>query len=789
MDRMKFFTNDLQRNIIKMVCLTIGLAIGFLLIAKVWFEQTYDTFFPDSDRMYLVKEIFVQGGKDQDFSMTPGAIAPGMKRYIPQVEEATRTRTTFSEGRIKLADGRKFDIEKGVLADERFFDVFPRQILAGDPHEVFAVEKHCMIPRSLAENIGGDVVGLTFTMQNFSDKFEFTIGGVYEDFPLNSTIANAVYVGMPTIALVAYDGRENWLGNDGYSSYIRLARGVKPADIQPAIRKMLEANIDREDLEVSGFGLQPVRLAGYYSSGPEIRTMSVMLTFLAAILLMSAGLNYLLITLGQMGRRTKEMAVRKCYGTSDARIFGRVMGESIFFLLVSVGLAVLLVACFPDLTRRLLGYTPAQLLSAGNVWIVEGAVCLLLLAVTGVVPAWLYCRTPVATAFRGVAAGQRGWKLVLLSVEFFASGLLLCLLVLVGRQYHMMTRLDMGFEYENMAQVKLWGVAQHGRQAIAAELRRMKNVEAVGSAYSGILDCGSGNNVWVDENRDNDINVTDRYDTEPEFFEAAGVRFLQGENFRERSDSTVNQVIVEERFIDVLEKLTGVRDSDIVGRRFHITEHMTPDGGNEYEICGVVANMRRNNKTELGVRAAVWFPTNEIQGCLYVRFDRLTPESMAEAQEIIDRMLPENEIYILPVRTDVELMTEPVKNFATSVMIVGVAILLIAMIGLVGYTADEARRRAREIAIRKVNGESVGDIVRLLSASILKVAVPSLLAGGATAIIVGRRWLSQFPEQVTLSPLWMGACLLVMLAILLGVVAVSSLGIARSNPVKHLGSE
>ena len=37
-------------------------------------------------------------------------------------------------------------------------------------------------------------------------------------------------------------------------------------------------------------------------------------------------------------------------------------------------------------------------------------------------------------------------------------------------------------------------------------------------------------------------------------------------------------------------------------------------------------------------------------------------------------------------------------------MIVGITIILLALIGLIGYVGDEVNRRAKEIAIRKVNG-------------------------------------------------------------------------------------
>ena len=80
-------------------------------------------------------------------------------------------------------------------------------------------------------------------------------------------------------------------------------------------------------------------------------------------------------------------------------------------------------------------------------------------------------------------------------------------------------------------------------------------------------------------------------------------------------------------------------------------------------------------------------------------------------------------------------------------------------------------------------------IVRLFCLDILKVALPSLLAGGAAAMIIGRKWLSQFTVQTSLSPLSLALCLLLLLVIILAVVAANSLRVARSNPVEHLRDE
>ena len=82
---LRFFTSDIRRNITKILCLTIGLAMGFVLVAKIYFENTYDTFFADADRIYRVTENVTVDGEYRDYKQTAGAIAPGLKRYVPQV--------------------------------------------------------------------------------------------------------------------------------------------------------------------------------------------------------------------------------------------------------------------------------------------------------------------------------------------------------------------------------------------------------------------------------------------------------------------------------------------------------------------------------------------------------------------------------------------------------------------------------------------------------------------------------------------------------------------------------
>ena len=46
--------NSISDKLIKILSLGIGLAIGIVLIAKVCFELSYDSFYKDVDRIYMI---------------------------------------------------------------------------------------------------------------------------------------------------------------------------------------------------------------------------------------------------------------------------------------------------------------------------------------------------------------------------------------------------------------------------------------------------------------------------------------------------------------------------------------------------------------------------------------------------------------------------------------------------------------------------------------------------------------------------------------------------------------
>ncbi len=789
-----FFTSDLRRNLIKLLCLTVGLSVGFIIIAKVYFEKTFDTFFPDSDRIYYVAETFVFNEEYREWAQTSGGIGEMATSYVPQIEYAARLLpVTYGYTRIKTDSDVEVMSESIAMVDSCFFDVFGIEVISGNPREVLAKPYNCIIPESLASRIGGDVIGMTFTIPEAGSSFgqrNLTIGGIYKDLPPNSTISNGIMLSMETDPMIFGANRHNWVGNDRFRLFLKLVKGADTEEVDRLLYEMLKDNVSAKDLE-RGLGLRIHPMSEFYTAYyGGVDSSIYILAVLAMVMILSASLNYLLVVLGQIPRRSKEMAVRKCYGTSNFRIFVRAILEGLFYLALSILLAVIIVWCFPNLCRDLLGRSAMEILSAPGLWMVMACVVILLLIVSGIIPGILYCRTPVARAFRVNVRNRRRWKLTLLSVQFVASGMLLCILTLVGRQYSMMLSLDFGLDYKHLARVWNHHKSDESARKVVLTLRGMPGVEGVASIETPLLNGASGNNVTVEGIEEKELNVADMYSTNPELFEVAGMKFLQGTTFREKADSTVFEVVVDQKFAEDMERVFGWDSKDIVGKGFRITEHMNADIP-EFTIVGVVNNLKRGGlETEYADRrGTVYFPGDGIYSNLYVKFSEINPETMRKVSEMLIDIAPELEIGIEPVETLVTMKMSSVKNFGLAIGIVGIATFIITLIGLLGYTSDEVIRRSREIAVRRLTGTSTYGIVGLFCREVMTVAVPSLLAGGALALVFGGKILSMYTDRVSLSPLSMLICLIIIVLIIILVVVLNTMGVARDNLSRHLRNE
>ena len=783
-----------QHNFVKILCLALGLAISSVIIAEIYFEQTYDTYFPGWERTYLISEVGTNHGETMEFTNTSGATAQGVKQYAPMVEAATSTHYFYDDAQCKMEDQNIISANIR-MADSCFFDVFPQKILIGKAKQILSQPLSCLIDSETAAKIGGNVVGKHFTLSNYPGT-TFTIYGVFEAFPWGSSFhGTQMILSMCSVPYVySYDGRGQWVGNDSYGSYIRLAKGHDAKELKPYVNKMRQDHFPLKEMKNMGVELNYdfTVLSNVYTQDPYIKKMGWIMSIVAFVLLFTSVMNYLLIIVGNLVSRSREMAVRKCYGAKPKNIHAIIFSEA----LVHVGLAVVLAAvlvflCKGTIENFLSAPVSTLVLNRGS-WILV-VICLLVLLIGGFVPGWLYNKIPVAIAFRGYNENRNRWKLALLGIQFVISGLLFSLLYIINNQYQLMLSTNPGYDYDNVAIVSVDGINRDQRNQCLAEIKRMPNVKECCSTYHIPLNGygRSGNMVQKPGDDTNTFNIIDMEGVDDNFFKMMNIPIVQGTFFTERNDSC-RQVIIDERGAEKLIKTWHWKDG-VVGKLITCSGH--DDGVNPLKltVCGVCRNIRWGDMSadgdDMKEFPVLYFYAAKTAYYMLVKFKELREESLSELQSKVQAMYPNNKVIVKSYASELANQYASQLNFRNGILVAGIVTMIIALFGLVGYTSDEVNRRRKEIAIRKVNGAKVKDILRIFLKDIMKIALPCIIVGDLGAWLIARQWLMSFSEKITMTPLLFIGVTIILLVIIGLSVIINCYKVANSNPVKYLKDE
>ncbi len=791
-----------QHSLSKIVCLALGLAISSVIIAEIYFEQTFDAHFPGADRTYQILERWKTGDMQEASTAqaTPGGWAPGLKKYAPIVEAATRATGMWGTGTLVHLDDGKTVASSITLADSCFFDVFPQKILVGNAKEVLSTKLMVMVSDEVAKTIGGNVVGRHFTIDG-APGYTFTIGGVFEAFPWGTSgHGEGMFLSLNTLDFFGYSGADNWVGNDRYSSYIRLAKGHKPEELQPFIRKALADNIDKNVLKKAGteVGMDIQLINDVHTSDSYVRMMKWILSIIAFVLLFTSVMNYLLIVVSNLVGRSREMAARKCYGAERGNIYGLIFKEAAADVALSVLLALILVSLCKGTVEDFLSAPVTTLIFNRGAWLLV-AMILIVLFVAGIIPGWLYNRTPVTVAFRGYNENKHRWKLGLLAAEFAMVGLMLSLLCVISSQYNKMMNLNPGYDYDHVAILCVTGINSDQRKQCLTELERMPQVVAVSSASRLPIDgwFGSGNNVSLPGEDREIFNAEDCYFVGKGFFQLFKIPLLEGSTPQVSAaipDSDIingRTLFVDKTFAEKIQTYAGWKDG-VVGKRIFVSEHCD-DKYPTVTIVGVFRNIQMggvNHATDGLKRPTMMFYGGDfVMPEMLLKLHDLTPEIMQQIREKAERMFPGKLVSLYSYSTEYGNQYTSQRNFRNGILAGGIVVLVIALFGLVGYTGDEVQRRSKEIAVRKINGATVSDIIQLFIRDIVKIAVPSIIVGDIGAWLIALQWLQSFTVRISLTVVPF-VIVTIGLIVLIGIsITINCWHIANSNPVKYLKDE
>jgi len=765
-----------QNNGIKIISLGVGLAMGLVLIAKVCFEQSFDNFYPHSERIYQIQENVVSGNdKPNAYGQISGGVAPGMKADLPQVEAATRL-TPLQDDAVFFTQDKKRLTGTFIMADSCLFDVLPRPMIVGNAKKVLSQPMYVLVSEIIAKKMGNNAVGQTIRLDTWPGK-TLTIGGVFKDIPENTHLKYDVVISMSSILhFFQNDGTKNWVGNDRYLGYVRLGPNTNPQSLTPAINKMQARHVDMNELKKAGVKLSYslLQLEKIHSDEPSTKRMSILLALLAFALIFTAVLNYILIVLSSLVKRSKEIAIHKCYGAAEANISSLVLTETFIHLLISIVVATLLIFLFRTQVEEILA-APLNALFTFRTGLLLAVVCIAVFFSSGIVPARIFARIPVSSAFRNFKESRRKWKLGLLFLQFIAAAFLITLLVIIGRQYNSMVNDNPGYVYENLLYCNTSGVTKVERQKAIEELKRIPEVQAVATCSTLPMFGASGNNVSEPGKTQELFNIADLYNADADYLSLMEIPVVAGKDF-EHSAADSAQVLVSQCFADKLAKMLNWKDG-VVGKTIQVSEH------GACTIKGIYKDIRIGSISEPDPRPSAIFSANVPLNNIMIKFHQLNSAGIRQVNEVLQTVLPNKDIVVTPYKTSMTFLYSSSRLFRNSVLIGGIITLIIVLIGLIGYTNDEINRRSAEIAIRKVNGATAKEILRLFIKDILRIAIPALVIGELLAAVAAEKWMENFAQKTSLSLFIFLGCGIAVLAIILSVVSLDSYRTAVQNPV------
>lgn len=618
------------------------------------------------------------------------------------------------------------------------------------------------VSESFARRFFGDAdpIGKVLILER---KTEMIVRGVYRDIPENTMFKADFVVSVHKEG--GYKDGAGWGGNDIFYAVFRTGEASDIEVVNDNIQRMVEKYMPTEH---NGWKLElsVIPLATKHQTSSETTKRLVIYGFLGFSIFFVAIMNYMLIVIATLGRRAKSVGVHKCNGANNGNIFSMFMMETGIIVLVSILVCAFIIFNARDLIEDLLSVRLASLFTWGTLW-VPLLVVVLLFLLAGVLPGRIFSHIPVTQVFRRYTDGKKGWKRSLLFIQFTGVSFVLGLLLVTLMQYsHLMNR-DMGINTAGLVEAESWldiEIVPHMRD----EIRRQPMVESVATASHSVL-----GQYWTKGLMGSDgkrIGVLNMNYVDFNYPDVVGITIIEGKPMTHAKDLLVNEEIVR------LKKWTD----GAVGKPF--------DEIKEGTIVGVFRDVR-NQSFYQAQQPIVLIGGNAFNHTFNVRLKEPYDENLKRLNEFMDKTFPQVALTFHTVDDMLSEIYKDVYRFRNSVLITSGFILLIVIMGLIGYVNDETQRRSKEIAIRKVNGAEASNILRLLVCDILYVSIPSILLGNVIAYFIGKAWLEQFAEQVDLNPLLFLATALVVAIIIVACVVLKAWHIANENPVNSIKSE
>lgn len=740
------------RNLLKYKVQTgismLGLAAGFVcfVLSAFWihYEMTYDQFRKDADRLYLVRvnDGFAEGRITWRVPVPLGAY---LQEHFPEIESFAPF-TTY-EYRVKV-EGR---YEKAILssADSAWVQMMDVQLVDGNRNFMQQRSKEVAITEETARAWFGSENPLGKELEIWTGD-KRTIGAVvrvnnrHTNFPIT-------LMGDPR------NGRTWW-----YQSWKMLVKVKEGTDI-PALEAKISGNLPYELVhpnEVWNIGIERLYLTPLtelryakdfrdQSEGGITFRYIVYFSVTGLLVILCALMNYLTLFINRMQVRKREMKLRLVHGASIQSLV-RLLGLEFLLLLMGsfligmLGMEILFPA-FLELTGTDAGRT--SLYGEALLFLILISVLLLSVAI-GVI--YGIQRRQLQGSGNGESERRfRTW----IRKGSIVFQLFICMLFMTGtqwmnRQLDYLRQHDLGMELHNRGYFAL--DRTENTSPFVEKLKQLPMITEVLPADYRPLVTDIGTSVgqiyqWEGLEQKLDvpmpINLFVGDETLARFY---GLTLLAGEWLNEFSG--YGEIVINES----LARRMGYTPEEAIGKHL-ITILQTPN----QVIKGVVKDFQYTSPTEqvpntgfiIGDEMGLMLWKN---GILF-RFKEGTWDACRTAiEQLCRKEASDKEITLVNEEESYNKYLQSEAMLARLLAFASLVCMLVAIFGIYSLVTLTCEQRRKEIAIRKVNGATVRNILSLFYREYIVLLLLAALPAFPLAYILVKHWIETYTRQMSI---------------------------------------